>query len=510
MKRKANLIPPGDPILSCAEARELEDRLFASDEGREWEAMTRAGAAIGRAVLDDFSEIGPVPAKSLRVLVVAGKGHNGGDAILAAAQILETVAGASAEVLFVFGERELRPLAAKAMRQLVHGARERVKVVAEPAPRYDVCLDGLFGFQFRPPLPAEARKVLTRIAEIPIRLRAAVDLPSGLSDATTAAPGTFRADFTYCTGSVKNPVIAEANAPLVGRIRYLDLGFFEPSSNRNYGGRPRILGSTILEPLRALRDPRADKRAHGNLFVVAGSETYPGAALLCVLAALRSGVGLVTAFVPEKLIPAFAARAPGAIWIPVSQEAIESRIARASALAIGPGIGDDGEVLERAELLARHSKVPLVLDADALRPGIVAAGLAPRILTPHAGELKRLKAKAGARQKALTVLVEKGRLTRMSVNGETDRSLYSPYGGPVLARGGSGDILTGIIGGLLAQEAVPAGSVSSELLLLVAARGVAWHGLAADLLARKRGQVAIETIDILDFMGCVLRLEGAL
>ena len=107
-----------DPILSCAEARALERRLFGDDEAREWAAMQRAGAAVARAVLEDFKEIGGFPPAG-RLLVLAGKGHNGGDALLAARTILEQFPAARATVLLVLGERALRPLAWRAWRELL-------------------------------------------------------------------------------------------------------------------------------------------------------------------------------------------------------------------------------------------------------------------------------------------------------------------------------------------------------------------------------------------------------
>jgi NAD(P)H-hydrate epimerase len=144
------------------------------------------------------------------------------------------------------------------------------------------------------------------------------------------------------------------------------------------------------------------------------------------------------------------------------------------------------------------SPVPVVIDADALQPDIVRAGTAPRILTPHLGELRRMlegddfyTTPAG---REATVIV-KGRITGISQGVRT--AFYSPFGGPVLARGGSGDILAGMVGTMLAQ--------SPTDLPLAAARGVVWHGLAADALARANGQVAVRTTQLLDFLAPALR-----
>lgn len=500
---------PGQPIPSLAEAAALERRLFGGDEAREAPAMERAGAALAAAVLRDFREIGGFPSAG-RVLVLAGKGHNGGDALIATRRLLEQHPAARADVLFAFGERGIRPLAQHAWRELGHLARSRVSSVSAAglAGGYDLCLDGIFGFQFRPPVPPEVAALFRRVEALPIGLRAAVDLPSGLDGSSPPGPAIFRADFTYATGSVKRPVVAEAAAPWVGRLRYLDLGFF---AGETFPPGPRILTPEVLAPLARLRPSASDKRSYGHLFLVGGSHGFPGAILMSTLAALRSGVGLVTAAVPASLAAAFAARAPEAMWLalpetPAGGLALEGRrllaaqLGRATVLAIGPGLGREPETLALARELVEGSPVPLVIDADALQPEIVDAGKAPRVLTPHAGEWKRIdpaprRARAKAAWRA-AVVVHKGPLTTVSAG---PARCLSPFGGPVLARGGSGDLLTGLTGGLLAQH--PSDP------LLAACRAVVWHGRAAEALARAHGQVSVQVTQLLDYLPQALR-EG--
>ncbi len=185
------MITASHPILSCAETRRLEERLFAGDDAVEWPAMQQAGRAVASAVLDDYLEIGGFPANG-RVLVLAGKGHNGGDALLAAQAVLERFPATYADVLFALGARDLRPLATQAYRSLAQAAANRLRVVqtaGDLAPDYDLCLDGVFGFQFRPPAGPDVSALLARVNAHPIRLRAAVDLPSaGLFRAAASAP----------------------------------------------------------------------------------------------------------------------------------------------------------------------------------------------------------------------------------------------------------------------------------------------------------------------------------
>lgn len=492
-------LPPSHPILSCAAAGAFEKRFFGGDAGHEWAAMQQAGRAIATAVRHDFAEIGGFRGDG-RILVLAGKGHNGGDALIAARTLLQAFPGARAEVRFVFGERALRPLAAQAWQQLAHTGRAGATTGAG-AGGYELCLDGVFGFQFRPPADERVRALLEQVNALRVRLRAAVDLPSA---------GFFRADFTYATGIVKTPLL---DAPEAGRVRYLDLGFFaddvaEAGPASTSPATDRVLIPEVLAPLAALRPARCDKRTYGHVLVLGGSRSFPGAILMTVLAALRSGAGLVTAFVPESLVPAYAARAPEAMWVgwpetPRGGLALEgehllrARLERAAALVMGPGMAREPETLALVRSIAASSPVPFVLDADALQADIVTAGDAPRIVTPHAGEFARIEEALRGDKRAIVVL--KGPVTRVQRGGDSVR-YHSFFGGPVLARGGSGDLLAGLVGGLLAQ--------TPQEPLLAAARGVVWHGCAADALARTHGQTAVQVTQLLDFLGPSLQESG--
>ncbi|HND59947.1 MAG TPA: NAD(P)H-hydrate dehydratase [Opitutaceae bacterium] len=485
---------PSHPILSCEAAGRLEAKRFGGDEAREWPAMQQAGRAVAVALLEDFREIGGF-APSGRVLVLVGKGHNGGDALLAAADLAGRFPHASFHVRFAFGERALRPLALRAYRELAQAAGPRLAVLPPGhvlSGSYELCLDGVFGFQFRPPVGPEVAVLLDRANELPVRLRAAVDLPSA---------GLFRADFTYATGSVKEPLFTGDRA---GRLRYLDLGFFSGTEK----GRDRVIAPGLLAPLAGLRPAEVDKRRLGHVLVLGGSRSYPGAVLMTVLAALRGGAGLVTAFVPESLAPAFAARAPEAMWVgwPETPDGglalegralLQARLGRAQALVIGPGLGREAETFALVADVLGSVRLPTLLDADALQPELIKAAKGPLVLTPHAGEFARIcdgyELREYARRRKATVVL-KGPVTRIS-DGEA--VYHSFHGGPVLARGGSGDLLAGLIGGLLAQ--------TPDDPLLAAARGAVWHGSAADLLARNLGQTAVQTTQLLDFLAAALR-----
>lgn len=234
--------------------------------------------------------------------------------------------------------------------------------------------------------------------------------------------------------------------------------------------------------------------------------------MMCVRAALRSGVGLLTAFVPESLVSGYAAHVPEAMWVgcpetPEGNLALEGlhliteRLSRATALALGPGLGRESETQVLIREVLKLSKLPAVIDADALQRDVIAVGEGARILTPHAREFQRIGGTqdlAAFADATKATVVMKGAPTRIAHEKTVSISLA---GGPVLARGGSGDILAGMIGGLLAQY--PAHPHDA------ACCGTVWHGQAADALARAHGAVAVNTTQLLEFLPVVLRNPDA-
>ena len=516
------------PILSCQQAMDFERRLLGGVEEKEWDAMNRAGHSLGRAILHDYGEIGPIPAP-LRVLALLGKGHNAGDALIACQEILQEHPTARLKLLFVYGSKDLKTLTHRCLDNLLRVGGERVETIswsqkpfigAEEA-AFHICLDGIFGMQFKPPFRPPGDAIVAWINHLPsVRMRAAVDLPSGVGD--VSAKECFRADFTYATGIAKEPLFAPENASHAGRVRYLDIGFFESAQaeeRKNF-----ILLPSVLHPLGGLRPAQTDKRSYGHLFVLAGSRSMPGAVLMAVRAALKSGVGLLTAFVPESVAAQFAAAAPEAMWVPWPEtpegglalegfHLLEKNIGRATALLTGPGMGREKETHALIQRVVREIPLPLALDADALQPEVVAsAALRPPsagsvLLTPHRGELRRISGKEKnsdfdelellnfCRDNRVIVIL-KGPLSRIC---DGSRIMVSPFGGPILARGGSGDILSGLAGSRLAFP----GANPFE----AACRAVVWHGLAADALARCKGPTAVATTDMIDYLSAVLRNE---
>ena len=483
------------PILSCRESIVLEEALLGNDEEATWTAMSRAGRLLGIAILRDFMEGRRMP-QNPHLLLLAGKGHNAGDAFIAAHEILTAYPAGSVEVIFVLGLENMKPLVRRAFALLEQKTvRRYTPDEAEEVlnhTSFDLCIDGIFGMQFTPPLREPVSSLIERVNEMKISFRAAVDLPSGVGDFSTKL--AFRSDFTYAAGTPKAPLFRKDNASFVGRIRYVDIGFFKKPFEKTRRG---ILTEEVLEPLRLPRKFHTDKRSYGHLFILAGSHSMPGALLMNIRAALRSGVGLVTAFVPEVLRH-LTGSVPEAMWVflPEGNEkaVIKEKLTKGTTLLMGSGLGKGVQRL--VEELVSEVTLPVVLDADALWPSVIEGKRLTDslILTPHLGEFKRMGGEdlvSFCRDHHL-ITVLKGPVTRIS-NGE--ELYYSPFGGPVLARGGSGDLLAGLLAGLLAQGGDA---------LTVAAQAVAWHGLAADALARKKGHRVVCTTDWLSFLEEVL------
>ncbi|MGZ0654007.1 NAD(P)H-hydrate dehydratase [Coraliomargarita sp. W4R53] len=519
------------PVLSCQQAKEFEFAILA-DEAAEWSAMKQAGVGIAKLILQDYTELRPVP-EHLRVLALIGKGHNGGDALLACGQLLADFPRARVDLILTTPVDELRPLTARALQQL-EGRVQRhplskqasVSEVTQMlsdlggAHGFHLCIDGLLGMSFTPPLREPVSILIEAVnAFAAIDLRASVDLPSGAGDDTDSDALYIKADFSYATGIAKKPLFA--GSADCGRVRYVDLGFFNTAQGEALDVAEVILTDTVLEPLRRLRPATVDKRSFGHLFIVGGSSHMPGALLMAVKAAVRSGVGLVTAFAPKSVAGVLAAQVPEAMWIPWPEtpdgtldpramSLLLDRLGQASAVLVGPGMGKDANTALVVEEIVKLVELPILLDADALQPRVMVAAKERRahfgriVLTPHMGEFMRI-AKLSEPNYTIAALLEfsaayevvtvlKGANTRICDGSSV---IYSTQGGPVLSRGGSGDLLAGLIGGMIAQKQVS--------VPIAVARAVMLHGMAAQCLARAKGQVAVHTTQVLDYLPEVLR-----
>jgi len=481
------------PLLTPAEATEL-DRSTQADGTPGAVLMERAGAAVARASLDLLGG-----AYGRRVVVVCGTGNNGGDGLVAARHLCRQ--GVRVAVFILGPDADVHdPIAG--MRARLRGETEARILeldhtqLARELDRADLAIDAIFGTGFHG--TAQAPWVdaidLLNAADVPI---VAVDIPSGVDGATGAVVGSaVHADLTATFGAAKLGVALLPGAELAGDVRVLDIGF--TTDPRATIGLTEPSDVTGVLPSRAID---GQKRSSGSLVVVAGSRTMTGAVRLVAHAAGRMGAGYVVVSVPASILPIVQRELDETVFVAlpetdagtVALEAVgvvAERASAADALAIGPGLGREPETASFVRALIREVEVPAVIDADGLNAFAEARSLladrkAEAVLTPHGGELARLlgrtpndpctEARSLAAETDAVALV-KG--TRSVIAAPDGSARVNPTGSPVLATAGTGDVLTGTIGGLLARGIDPFAAAWS---------GAYVHGLAGILAAERRG-----------------------
>jgi len=512
------------PIYSLSAAKSHESSILGDDQDRTRDALHEAGTAIGQALLEDYPGHAPWPLRP-RVLVLAGKGLNAGDAFIAVAALGRALEGLEARIVQTVPASELHPLAAEALDELQTLMGDRLQstpvdaFLEDPDLDSHVVLDGLYGLGFSPPLREEVRDLLKIVNEQgSYKMRAAIDIPGGIGE--EGDPDAFVADFTYIPGVAKEPCFAESNRRHTGRLRFLELGVFSGVEGHPQASR-FIAKPDAFRVLNRLRPSCSDKRDYGHGLLLAGSALMPGAALMAGMAALQAGAGLITALTPGKTATYLASAVPEMMWRPLrltsdggldveAVRVVSSLADRASAILIGPGLIMDRATLFAVCRIVRETPLALVLDASALTQDVVAAVLGrpntagPVILTPHRGEFSRMLGSKDdpVNEESLLAFCQKYRAITILKGSPTlvcdgQHVVTVATGGPVLARGGSGDILSGIVLSLLAQEQADP--------MEVALNAATWHGAAADSLARAEGEIAVRTTRLLDHLPLVLR-----
>jgi NAD(P)H-hydrate epimerase len=253
----------------------------------------------------------------------------------------------------------------------------------------------------------------------------------------------------------------------------------------------------------------AHKGDFGKVVIVAGSKGMLGAAVLCARAAARSGAGLVRVGLPESLLSLLPLSVPEATTFVRTNKVLQEQVADADAIVIGPGLTTDAISRQLVKLVLKHSRVPVVVDADALNvlaPIHESVSAAPLVLTPHPGEAARLLGTTtqrvqADRMQAIRELCERSEVTVVLKGNGTlvadgERYYRNPTGNPGMAGGGSGDVLAGLLGALLARGLTP---------FEAASLGANIHGKAGDLACAARGENGMVASDIIDAIAEVMR-----
>ncbi len=483
-----------------------------------------------------------------RVAIACGRGNNGGDGLALLRHLktrgyeatafiagpLDSANGSRESISGCGGSGSGRRLSPEATRQLVSCERLGLSPASVPDPaesdlagaRFDLWVDALLGTGLNRPVDGPVARwvdwLCKRRGDVPL---VSVDLPTGLDASAAVPPGPHVvADLTVVLGFPKVANVLAPAADACGRLRIGDLGVPLPEPPAGPEALYRSRREDLVGRLGA-RPPDGHKGSFGHVVVAGGASGYSGAVVLAARAAVRGGAGLVTAAVPEHLVPVVDAGSIESMTLGLpaerggwSRTAVEPLLqaisgrAAPGALALGPGLGlsDDARVLAR-QVLAR-SAAPVVLDADGISafagdPRALRARAADLVITPHPGELGRLlgvatdavvkarweHARMAARETG-AVVVLKGRQTLISdpVLG----TWVNPTGNPGMASGGAGDVLTGVIAALLAQGLEPRSA---------ARLGVYVHGLAGDLAAAARGETSMAAADLVDELAAAFK-----
>ena len=445
-------------MLTPREMQELEKRAFAAGAVAE-PLMEEAGRLMAAAVV----QFCPRPGICVAFF---GKGHNGGDALVAARVLSE--AGWQTVLVPAFPREEWAPLTARKETQA--GRCERWTVAAleqwRPEPgRACVVLDGLLGIGARGVLKEPVAGACQQINRLRARSAArvfALDVPTGLDGGSGEADvHTVVADVTLTVGFAKTGLLADGAEHFVGRLAVLPL----EALTRAAGVFESLECATpqSLAPLWRRRQTGILKGDCGRVTLVAGAPGTVGAAVLAAHGALRAGAGLVTLCVRGDIYPIVAAKAPEECMVRAVSTSEEVLSLRADALGLGPGLGLGGA--EMALELIRYFKGPMVVDADALNAlaasdiSLLKESMGPRLLTPHPGEMDRLDPEGAAlgRQSRVRRFTERWPVTLLLKGARTavctggTRVSFNTTGNPGMASGGMGDVLTGVCAALLAQ-----------------------------------------------------------
>ncbi|MBE9115612.1 NAD(P)H-hydrate dehydratase [Lusitaniella coriacea LEGE 07157] len=494
-------------VVSAEQMRQIEGRIFSA--GMPVEALMEkvAGLLTARIVatypLEKFSSVG----------VLVGPGHNGGDALVIAREL--HLQGYKVSIFCPFSK--LKPLTgshASYARSLSIPFYDR----AHPLKNSQFLIDGLFGFGLTRELSGELAAEVEEINSWSQPI-ASIDLPSGIHTDTGAVLGTaVKATQTFCLGLWKRAFFQDAALSHCGRATLIDFGIpladiraiLEPVPTIE-----RVTNATMREHLPLPRPPVTHKYKQGHLLLICGSRRYCGGAILTGLGARASGVGMLSIAVPESLKLLLVSHLPEALIVGCPETKtgaiaefpdVLDDLEQFSAIVCGPGLTLDARSRVR-EIL--NVNAPLILDADALNclaqwgtTSTLAQRQGETILTPHLGEFKRLfpdfnyplqdaiaSAQNAAAQSGAIIVLKGARTAIAHPNGSVK---IVPESTPALARGGSGDVLAGLIGGLVAQ---PTTDIAATV-----ATAATWHARAGLLAAGERTELGVDAHTLGQFL----------
>lgn len=495
-------------------------KIFSTDKVRELDKYTIQHEPISsidlveRAATAFTSEFCRRYSKQTRIIVFAGQGNNGADA-LAVSRLLADAGYRVETYLFNPTMRLSDDCELNKQRLLNMESVEFTEVVvgdfvAPELDERDVVIDGLFGSGLNRPLTSGFAAVVKYINQSNATV-VAIDIPSGLfgeDNRKNDPESIIHADLTLTFAFPKLAFLLPENAEYVGEWKVLDI-FLHPDIIENTPAQFMQVTEDVIAEVFRPRNRFAHKGTYGHALLIAGSRGKMGAALLSARACLRSGAGLLTVHIPQRGEPILQTALPEAMVDPDPHQdyfTFVSDIRSFTAIGIGPGLGKHQDSAKALEHLLQSTDNPFVIDADAINliaenKEMIKRIPASSILTPHPKEFDRLtsesntsyerlmKAQAFAVEHQVCVVL-KGAYTATCT--PTGNIYFNNSGNPGMATAGSGDVLTGVILGLLAQGFEPE---------TAAVAGVFLHGTAGDLAAIYRSEESMIASDITDMLG---------
>ena len=509
-------------ILKSEEMKLVEQ--YATKFGMTYQRMMEnAGAACARNIRNILEErnIG-----GKKIIVVCGKGNNGGDGFVIARKFFEN--GYNVCVLLASGY----PTSAEATYMYKHLLDLSIPTIWFDADKSkavqtirnaDIIVDAVFGFSFYGSLSDDMQMLLTEMSDAK-GIKFAVDIPSGVyCDSGCCAKGCFRADYTVAISALKPAHILKPGCEFCGDIVVANIGIPEES----YGMISQSLYTCDRNEIRAMSPERptiSNKGDYGHVLCICGSKKMPGAAVMCAKAALRSGAGLVTVAFPESIYIPLSVSLNEALLMPLEEtddgtlskraiKELEKNIFKYSSVVIGCGMGVNEDTVEIVRWIINNTDVPVIIDADGINA--VAADInilhginKKLIITPHPKEMSRLTsddtaliltdtaayAKEFSQKYSIVTVLKSANTVVACPNGD---SVYvNPTGNNGLSKGGSGDVLAGLLGGFAAQFYDYGKAAVSAVYV---------HGMSADSVAEKYSARGMLPSDVTDEFRNVLK-----
>ncbi len=489
-------------IFSAAQVRQWDQHTIQNEPINSIDLMERASTACYKWLIG----------KNLGLYhfqIFCGNGNNGADGLAIARLLLQNNCKVSVYT-FETGNRPATDFEVNLQRLHQLNVNNHLTRSADDLPQIqpaDIIIDALFGIGLNKPLSGIAATLVEHINNA-AAVKIAIDLPSGLyADKTSKGNSIIQADHTLSFQNYKLAFLLPENEAYCGEVHLLPIGL-DSAFEKNEPAGFELIGQELIRSIYKPRSPFGHKGTYGHAALICGSYGMMGAAVLCAKACLRSGAGKLTCILPKVGYPVLQSTVPEAMCIVSGEEFISTspKVEKYDAIGIGPGIGMFPSHVSMLKKIFRQANKPMVIDADALN--IIAANKKllnnipeGSILTPHPKELEKLFGSTANDFEKLELckersakhniyIVLKGHYSFISM--PDGRCFFNSTGNAGMATAGSGDVLTGILTGLLAQ-----GYAASEAVLL----GVYLHGLAGDHAANKHSPEAMIAGDIVNSLG---------